>query len=112
MKKIPSECLKRASFPSGKQTEKSFDLTALLGKCPKGIDHAPFKKRQNLRNEIRSIGIETGKGSVSTAKDKNIWVGEDNPARMEEGNFKKRKQIVLYGHSRGINDPRVFLEQN
>jgi hypothetical protein len=39
-------------------------------------------------------------------------VGKDNPARVEEGNFKKRKQMVLYGPCRRINDARVFLEQN
>jgi len=44
MKKIPSECLKRASSPGGKQTEKSFDHTALLEKCLKGKDHALIQK--------------------------------------------------------------------
>jgi len=65
-----------------------------------------------LRNDIRSIGKGIGRESVSTAKDKIIKVDEDNPARGEEGNFKKRKQMVLYGRYRCINDPRVFLEQN
>jgi hypothetical protein len=49
---------------------------------------------------------------VSTAKDKILWVRENGPARMKEGNFKKKKQMVLYGKHRGINDPGIFLEQS
>ena len=112
MKKIPSECLKRASFRVENRPKKTSILLPSWENVQKGKITPSFKKRQNLRNEIRSIGIRTGRGSVSTAKDKIIWVGKDNPARVEEGNFKKRKQMVLYGHSRGINDPRVFLEQS
>jgi hypothetical protein len=36
--------LKAREFPGGKQTKKNFDLTALLGKCPKGKDHALIQK--------------------------------------------------------------------
>ncbi len=58
------------------------------------------------------MGIQTGKGGVSTAKDKISWGRKDHPARGEEGNFKKRKQMGLCGHRRQINDARILLEQN
>jgi hypothetical protein len=41
-----------------------------------------------------------------------VWAGQDHPARGEEGNLKKQKQMVLYGRGRRKNDARVFLEQS
>jgi len=38
-------------------------------------------------------------------------VREDDLTRVEKGNFKERKQMILYGKHRRINDPRVFFEK-
>jgi len=70
------------------------------------------KSVKTWKTGFERIGIRIGKGWVSTAKDRILGVSQDYPARREEGNFEKRKQKVLYGHCRHINDARVFLEQN
>jgi hypothetical protein len=107
-----SECLRHAISPGGKQTGKGFDLTSLQEKCPKGTGRALIQKALKLEKRDSEYGDTKRGGRVSTAKNNIIRLSGDNPARGQEGNFEKRRQVVLYGRCRRINDARIFLEQN
>lgn len=79
-----------------------------MEKRPKRGDHALIQKKSKFQkrdSELRGTGR-----IVSTTKDKILWVREGDLTRVEEGNFKERKQMILYGQHRRINDTRVFFE--
>jgi|GEM_PF-2396926 hypothetical protein len=101
---------KARELSAEKQNEENLEvLSPSWENVPKGYITPSFRKHQNFGNEIRNFGKRTGR-IVSTTKDKILWVREGDLTRVEEGNFKERKQMILYGQHRRINDTRVFFE--
>jgi hypothetical protein len=105
--------LKARDFPGWKTNRERVRPYLPLGKISKGDGSRLIQKALELEKRDSEYG-DTKKrgGSVSTAKNNIIRLSGDNPARGQEGNFEKRRQVVLYRRCRRINDARIFLEQN